>query len=114
MQKILEGLCPLHKNNKHKIKDCLGLAKEFQDKKLDDDTNDEARGRRPPRGNNNAFQDHDKVVATIFRDLTSIKSRREWKLAARWVLTVTTEDTAANPSYRPWSEVPITFSRADQ
>ena len=24
------------------------------------------------------------------------------------------EDIAANPSYRPWSEVPITFSRADQ
>jgi len=24
------------------------------------------------------------------------------------------EDAAANPSYRPWSEVPITFSRANQ
>ena len=24
------------------------------------------------------------------------------------------EDATANPSYRPWSEVPITFSRADQ
>ena len=30
------------------------------------------------------------------------------------MLAVTTEDTAANPSYRPWSEVPITFSRANQ
>ena len=30
------------------------------------------------------------------------------------MLTVTSEDTAANPSYHPWSEVPITFSRADQ
>ena len=28
-KKILEGLCHLHKNNKHKMKDCLGLAKEF-------------------------------------------------------------------------------------
>ena len=45
-KKILEGLCPLHKNNKHKIKDCLGLAKEFQAKKPDNNNNnDGARGR---------------------------------------------------------------------
>ena len=30
------------------------------------------------------------------------------------MLDVNAEDTTANPSYRPWSEVPITFSRADQ
>ena len=30
------------------------------------------------------------------------------------VLSVTTEDATANPNYRPWSEVPITFSRANQ
>ena len=54
------------------------------------------------------------MVATIFGGLAFIKSRREWKLAARWVLVVTTEDAAANPSYRPWSEVPITFNRGDQ
>ena len=30
------------------------------------------------------------------------------------MLIVNTEDAVANPSYRPWSEVPITFSRADQ
>ena len=54
-QKILDGPCPLHKNTKHKMKNCLGLAKEFQDKKLDDDANDGARGRQPPGGNNNAF-----------------------------------------------------------
>ena len=44
-QKILDGPCPLHKNAKHKMKNCLGLAKEFQDKKLEDDTNDGARDR---------------------------------------------------------------------
>ena len=54
------------------------------------------------------------MVATIFGGLASTESRREWKLAARWVLNVTTEDAVANPSYRPWSEVPITFNRADQ
>ena len=54
------------------------------------------------------------MVATIFGGLASTKSRRERKLAARRVLAVTTEDAATNPSYCPWSEVPITFSRADQ
>ena len=53
------------------------------------------------------------MVATIFGGLASTESRREQKLATRRVLAVTTEDAAANPSYRPWSEVPITFSRAD-
>ena len=60
------------------------------------------------------FQNRDKVVATIFGGLASTESRREWKLATRWVLAVTTEDAVANPSYCPWSEVSITFSRADQ
>ena len=54
-KKILDSPCPLHNNTKHKMKICLGLAKEFQDKKLDDDTNNGAGGRRPPGGNNNAF-----------------------------------------------------------
>ena len=30
------------------------------------------------------------------------------------MLAVNTEDAIANPSYRPWSEVPITFSRANK
>ena len=54
-KKILDGPYPLHKNAKHKMKDCLSLAKEFQDKKLDDDANDGAGGHRPPGGNDNAF-----------------------------------------------------------
>ena len=30
------------------------------------------------------------------------------------MLAVTLEETTADPSYRPWSKVPITFSKADQ
>ena len=30
------------------------------------------------------------------------------------MLAVTTEDATAKPSYRPWSEVPITISKGDQ
>ena len=54
------------------------------------------------------------MVATIFEGLASTESRRKRKLAARRVLAVTSEETIANPSYRPWSKVPITFSRANQ
>ena len=54
------------------------------------------------------------MVATIFGGLALAESRRERKLAARRVLAITSEETTANPSYRPWSEVPITFSRANQ
>ena len=54
------------------------------------------------------------MVATIFGGLASTESRRERKLAARRVLVVASEETTANPNYHPWSEVPITFSRADQ
>ena len=54
------------------------------------------------------------MVATIFGGFASNESRREWKLAARRVLAVVSEETTANPSYRLWSEVSITFSRADQ
>ena len=54
------------------------------------------------------------MVATIFGGLASIESRRERKLTTRRALSVTTEDATTNPSYRPWFEVPITFSRADQ
>ena len=54
------------------------------------------------------------MVATIFDRIASTESRRERKLTTWWVLAVATEDTAANPSYHPWSKVPITFSRANQ
>ena len=54
------------------------------------------------------------MVATIFGGLASNESRRERKLAARRVLAIASEETTANPSYRPWSEISITFSRADQ
>ena len=54
------------------------------------------------------------MVATIFGGLASTESRREQKLAAHRVFAITAEDATANPSYRPWFEVPITFSRANQ
>ena len=54
------------------------------------------------------------VTTIIFGGLAAAESRRDRKLTTRWVLAVNAEDTIANPNYRPWSEVPITFSRANQ
>ena len=54
------------------------------------------------------------MIATIFGGLATTESRRDRKLTARRVLAINVEDVIANPSYRPWSDVPITFSRADQ
>ena len=54
------------------------------------------------------------MVTTIFGGLAATKSRRERKLTVRRVLAIALEETTADPSYRPWSEVPITMSRADQ
>ena len=54
------------------------------------------------------------MVTTIFGGLIAVESRRDRKLTARQVLAVNAEDAIANPSYRPWSKVAITFSRAEQ
>ena len=54
------------------------------------------------------------MVTTIFGGLPTAESRRDRKLTARRVLAVNTEDAIADPSYHPWSEVPISFRRADQ
>ena len=54
------------------------------------------------------------MVATIFRDLAATESRRDQKVTTRRVVAINAEDAITNPSYRPWFEVPITFSRADQ
>ena len=54
------------------------------------------------------------MVTTIFRGLAAAESRRDQKLTARRVLIVNIEGAIANPSYCPWSEVPITFSKANQ
>ena len=54
------------------------------------------------------------MVTTIFGGLAAAESRRDQMLTTRRVLAVNAEDAIANPSYRPWSKVPITFIRADQ
>ena len=54
------------------------------------------------------------MVATIFGGLAATENIRDRKLTAHRVLAINAKDVIANPSYRPWSEVPITFSKADQ
>ena len=54
------------------------------------------------------------MVAAIFEGLAAAESRRDRKLTTRRVLAVNAEDAITNLSYRPWSKVPITFSRVNQ
>ena len=54
------------------------------------------------------------MVTTIFGGLATTENRRDRKLTACRVLAVNSDDAITDPSYRPWSEVPVTFSRADQ
>jgi hypothetical protein len=89
----------------------LGIAKAFrneQNKKHDGRDDDGGKDREPPSDVANAFQDASKTVHTIS------ENRRDQKLTARRVLAVKGIDTVADPRYLPWSEQPITFSRADQ
>jgi hypothetical protein len=60
------------------------------------------------------FQDPSKTVTTIFDDRAISKDKRERKLVAHRVMSVTTYDGPVdNPKFLPWSEHPITFSKAD-
>ncbi|XP_066341615.1 uncharacterized protein [Miscanthus floridulus] len=67
-----------------------------------------------PKDANTAFQDPSKTVGTIFGGAAASKNKRKQKLTTRQVLSVSNNDTIADPRYLNWSEYPITFSRADQ
>ena len=54
------------------------------------------------------------MVATIFGRCSASESKRQQKLTARQVMSITKYDMVAYPKYLDWSEHPVTFSRADQ
>jgi hypothetical protein len=62
-----------------------------------------------------AYQDATKTVASIFGGRATSKNRREQKLTARQIISVTTyDDKVTDLKYLNRSEHSITFSRADQ
>ena len=54
------------------------------------------------------------TVATIFKGYAASKSKRQQKLTARQVMSITKYDTVVDPKYLDWSKYPITFSWANQ
>ena len=85
------------------MKECMGLAKVFQDqenKRRDDRDNDGKDHENHNAGG--AFQDPSKTVHTIFGGLAASKNKRDKKLTSRRVLVVRGIDTIADPRYIPW------------
>lgn len=49
-QKVLNGPCPVHKNAKHRMRDCILLSKTFSEQKGKDKNNGNWDNRPPPDG----------------------------------------------------------------
>jgi hypothetical protein len=99
------------------------MAKAFRDEQQKrqmrkDDESDDGKEEEQSKDVRLAFQDANKTVATIFGGCAASESKRQQKLTARQVMSITMYDTVADPKYLDWSEHPITFSitfsRADQ
>ena len=79
-----------------------------------DDESDDGKEEEHPKDARLAFQDANKAIAAIFGGCAASKSKRQQKLTARQVMSITKYGMVANPKYLDWLEHPITFSRADQ
>jgi hypothetical protein len=95
--------CPWHPNGNHTTEQCYQLRHALKDTTEPPHPHDK-KGKKKD-GDNNDFQEPDKTVNVLFGGLPS---RREQKATRREVIE------PAVPTTLRWSEVPITFSRADQ
>ena len=50
----------------------------------------------------------------LLSKMVASESKRQQKLTARQVMSITKYDTVADPKYLDWLEYPITFIRANQ
>jgi hypothetical protein len=103
---LLKEKFPWHLDGNHTTQQCYQLRRALkstpeplhpQDKK----------GKKKNDGGNDNFQEPDKTANVLFGGLPS---RREQKATHREVMSI----EPAVPTPHRWSEVPITFSRADQ
>ena len=83
--------------------------------RCNDDETDDGKDRGWGKDVGLAYQDTTNTVASIFGGRAASKNRREQKLTAWQIMSVTTYDNKViDPKYLNWSEHLITFSRADQ
>ena len=83
------------------------MAKAFRDEEqkrqmCKDDESDDDKGEERPKDARLAFYDANKTVATIFRGYAASGSKRQQKLTAWQVMSITKYDMVANPKYLPY------------
>jgi hypothetical protein len=103
---LLKEKCPWHLNGNHTTEQCYQLRHALKGTPEPPHPHDK-KGKKKNDGDNNDFQEPDKTVNVLFGGLPS---RREQKATRREVMSI--EPAVLTPLR--WSEVPITFSRANQ
>jgi hypothetical protein len=103
---LLKEKCPWHLDGNHTTEQCYQLRRALKSTPEPLQPHDK-KGKKKNDGGNDDFQEPDKTVKVLFGGLPS---RREQKATRREVMSI----EPAVPTPLRWSEVPITFSRADQ
>jgi hypothetical protein len=103
---LLKEKCPWHLDGNHTTEQCYQLRRALNSTPEPPHPHDK-KGKKKNNGDNGDFQEPDKTVNVLFGGLPS---RREQKATRREVMII----EPAVPTPLRWSEVPITFSRADQ
>jgi hypothetical protein len=103
---LLKEKCPWHLDGNHTTEQCYQLRQALKSTPEPPHPHDK-KGKKKNDGGNDDFQEPDKTVNVLFGGLPS---RREQKATRRGVMSI----EPAVPTPLRWSEVPITFSRADQ
>jgi hypothetical protein len=103
---LLKEKCPWHLEGNHTTEQCYQLRRALKDSPDPRPPHDKKGKKKADEGNGD-FQEPDKMVNVLFGGLPN---RRAQKATRREVLNI----EPAVPTPLRWSEVPITFSRADQ
>jgi hypothetical protein len=103
---LLKEKCTWHLDGNHTTEQCYQLRRALKRTQEPPHPHDKKRKKKND-GSNDDFQEPDKTVNILFGGLPS---RREQKDTRREVMSI----EPAVPTPLRWSEVPITFSRADQ
>jgi hypothetical protein len=103
---LLKEKCQWHLDGNHTTEQCYQLRRALKSTPEPPHPHDK-KGKTKNDGGNDDFQEPDKTVNVLFGGLPS---RREQKATRREVMSI----EPAVPTPLRWSEVPITFSRANQ
>jgi hypothetical protein len=103
---LLKEKCSWHLEGNHTTEQCYQLRRALKDTPDPRPPHDK-KGKKKANEDNCDFQEPDKMVNVLFDGLPT---KRSQKATRREVLNI----ELAVPTPLRWSEVPITFSRADQ